>query len=446
MQTFDTASSSTELSIPSSIHQPTGRRGGWLVYGGLKGGHPPKKEPVFANSDSNESDDDIKSKCSFAESTDLSSEDTESVGESDSESSVGNESLKESEKCPKISFCNPLPTIYAQKKNNIMKTQFSVRCDCVNNCPEAVANLTSEAVEGIKAQFVGESLTETKNIILAHLKTQSDMLETDNDGFFYKGHAYCGEAFSKLTGISRYILRKIQEAHMQGMKKFVHNNSLITKSSPRKVNAICWFKVYCTIYGQRAPDDIMVVLPSWLDVTTVFEMYKQENPIEKEQIKYSTFCNMLNKDFGPRRRDRSLPRVRFSKYSSHSVCSDCFDLNAFQRTCRTQNDIDLCRALKFKHRERFSKQQRCITSMRHLSQTFPDQHFSIFMDSMDNQKSHIPRFIEKTKKLANFYKLPSKVTGCILYSSHYPLNRKIKMFINFDQYEQGKAFIIVSSV
>ena len=52
---------------------------------------------------------------------------------------------------------------------------------------------------------------------------------------------------------------------------------------------------------------------------------------------------------------------------------------------------------------------------------------------MDNAKSNLPRFKEKSKKLANFYKLPSKITGAIIFSSKYPLNRKVKMFVNFDQ-------------
>ena len=181
----------------------------------------------------------------------------------------------------------------------------------------------------------------------------------------------------------------------------------------------------------------MVVLPSFLNVTSVFEMYKEENLIKRDQIKFSTFCMMVKTDFGTKRADRSLPRVRFSKYSSHSQCSICSDLDAFQRTCRGKINIDLCRVLKFKHKERFSNQQKCITSMRMLSQTLPDQFLSIFIDGMDNQKSHIPHFRQKTKNLANFYKLPSKITGCILYSSHYPLKRKVKMYINFDQFEQG---------
>ena len=406
--------------------QSCARRGGWNVHGGLFGGspHSPNPGPVFANSDSNESEDSSK-KCF--------------VGDTDSSDDSDSELCSDSVHVRMNLGCDPLPTIYAENKiEKIKVSKFSVKCECENKCDEAAINLTDDVVIQMKAKFVGESLTKTKNLLLSHLKAQSDILDTVENGFYYGGHSFCLAVFSKLTGISPYILRKVQEAHKQGLIRFVHNNSRMPKNSPRKVNAICWFKSFCQIYGQRAPDVILVVLPSWLDIITVFDMYKQENPVKSEQIKYSTFAKMMKTDFGPRRPDRSLPRVRFSKWSSHSVCTDCYDLDAFQRTCRTEKDINLCRALKYKHRERYSKQQMCITSMRHLSQTFPEQHFSLFIDSMDNMKSHIPRLMEKTKKLANFWKLPSKITGCILYSSHYPMNRKIKMYINFDQFEQGE--------
>merc|ERR1719318_34743 len=40
------------------------------------------------------------------------------------------------------------------------------------------------------------------------------------------------------------------------------------------------------------------------------------------------------------------------------------------------------------------------------------------------------------------YKLPSKITGVIASSSLYSENRKVKMFINHDQFENGSNMII----
>ena len=427
---------SVESQISSTYLKQTGRRGGWNIIGGLSGGAPDPvevKKPLFANSDSNESEDSDAGTNLFAD----------SCGSSSGTEEEEDESRNVVVETDKVSCSIALSTIYATNKDDSKSCPVPLllhsKCDCNNKCEEAIINMEAAAKEDLKTRFEGLSLMERKNILLQHLRAQKDITGNVIDGFSYGGHVWCNSAFSKLTGISRYILRKMQEAHMQGMDKMVHANSLISKNSPRKVQAMCWFKAFCKVYGQRAPDDILVILPSFLNVTTVFNMYKEENPIEAEQIKFSAFCDMVKNDFGPKRKSRSLPRVRFSKFSSHSVCSTCSDLDAFQRTCRSQADIDLCQALKFKHKERFSAQQRCITSMRLLSQTLPDQYFSIFIDGMDNQKSLIPHFKEKTKNLANFYKLQSKITGCILYSSHYPTNRKVKMFINFDQYEQGKT-------
>ena len=105
-------------------------------------------------------------------------------------------------------------------------------------------------------------------------------------------------------------------------------------------------------------------------------------------------------------------------------------------------DIDLCKAPKFKHKERFGRQRLCINQIKQKSLSQPDQFLSLYLDGMDNSKSNIPRFREKSKKLANFFKLPSKITGAIISSGNYPLKRKIKMYLNFDQFEQGSNMIV----
>ena len=226
----------------------------------------------------------------------------------------------------------------------------------------------------LKCQFAEETLIGSKNKLLSYLKAQSNILQDSEQGFVYKGHPYCISAFSSLTGFSDYILRNVVNDQLRGVEKFSHGNRFVPKNCPRKVNAICWFKAFCDLYGQAAPDNVMTVLPSFLNVTTCFNMYRSENPVQTEQIKFSTFCWMVKREFGPRRKSKSLPWVRFSKHSSHSVCDTCTDLDKFQRTCRSQQDIDLCRALKYKHKERLGNQRKCISNLRQLSQTLPDQY------------------------------------------------------------------------
>ena len=410
-----------------------GRRGGWEVYGGLFGGHPdpPKPIPIFADPELNESSD-----------TDKLSEDedhAESLSEDEDHAEIS-ELLESKPKYLKFNCSARLPSILVENKmvgnsNDVNNIQI-VKCECDNNC-----NLAASKFD--KRMFEGETMTIRKNKLLGHLRTQRDIFgDCEMDGFYYGGHCYCVSAFSNLTCISVYLLKQIKEAHLQGLEKFEHANSFLLKVSPNKENAICWFKSFCEIYGQRAPDEVLIILPSWLNVTTIYEMYKCENVIKSERISFSTFCLMVKSEFGPKNKDRSTPRVRFSKHSSHSVCSICSDLNSFQRTCRSQDEINLCRALKMKHKERYATQRRCISDLRQISLTFPAQQFSIYLDSMDNHKSHIPRFLENTKNVANFYKLPSKITAGIIYSSHYSMNRKIRMFVNMEQYEQGSNMIV----
>ena len=55
------------------------------------------------------------------------------------------------------------------------------------------------------------------------------------------------------------------------------------------------------------------------------------------------------------------------------------------------------------------------------------------VDGMDNSKSYLPRFLEKTKANQGTERLPTKISGCIVYSGYYEHKRKILFYINHDQ-------------
>ena len=54
--------------------------------------------------------------------------------------------------------------------------------------------------------------------------------------------------------------------------------------------------------------------------------------------------------------------------------------------CRTQHELDFCNALKLKHKERYGAQRIQIEAMRNISERFPDEQMSIYIDGMDNSK------------------------------------------------------------
>ena len=66
----------------------------------------------------------------------------------------------------------------------------------------------------------------------------------------------------------------------------------------------------------------------------------------------------------------------------------------------------------------------------------------ILEDFMDNQKSYLPRFLEKTKENQGAERLSSKISGCIVYSGHYEQKRKCVFYIHHDQVISGCIFEI----
>lgn len=53
---------------------------------------------------------------------------------------------------------------------------------------------------------------------------------------------------------------------------------------------------------------------------------------------------------------------------------------------------------------------------------------------MNNRSSDIPRYLEISKDLVGTERLPSKITGVIIWSGHYLEKRKDLYFVNHDQF------------
>ena len=61
---------------------------------------------------------------------------------------------------------------------------------------------------------------------------------------------------------------------------------------------------------------------------------------------------------------------------------------------------------------------------------------------MANEKSTLPRYVEKTKGLAGLKTLKTKITGAILNSSMYQDGRKTIIYINHDEFENGSNKVV----
>ena len=55
------------------------------------------------------------------------------------------------------------------------------------------------------------------------------------------------------------------------------------------------------------------------------------------------------------------------------------------------------------------------------------------LDAMDNSKSYVPRTLENAKDLVGADRLPSKISGVLMYSGLYKDGRSVHFYTNHDQ-------------
>ena len=258
--------------------------------------------------------------------------------------------------------------------------------DCKNNCNIQSQSLTAENLQKLK-MFKKQSTIETKNNLLEYLWAQDCILPDDKDGFVFGGFLYCLRSFAKLTNVSVFILRQVTDRFDQGIRcKFVHQSQDSVKLNAKSVQFMAWFQGFSKTYGQEAPDKNLISLPSFLTKRNVWEIYQEECVDPFHLIGYSTAVKLMKYQFGAFRENRTLPNVRFSRYSTHSTCDTCVDLELFQRSCKTQQELDICNGLKIKHKEKYGAQRIQIEATRNISQRLPEEQLSLYIDGMDNNK------------------------------------------------------------
>ena len=224
---------------------------------------------------------------------------------------------------------------------------------------------------------------DIKNELLWHLRSQQRM-GLITSGFWFGGNFMCRKYFSEVSGVSQYILAQVMEDHESGLVQYEHGNNGTAQFSVAATGFICWMRSFSNLYGQSAPDTQVKVLPSWLKIKDLFEIYCDE--VEEPKVKSSTFYHLFEKCFGCYREDKTLPHIRLSAWSTHSRCDQCIALNRYQRSCRTEESLAHAKSLKMTHRECYGRARIYIESLRHLALDFP--HSRLFIQIDDMGKGH----------------------------------------------------------
>ena len=313
---------------------------------------------------------------------------------------------------------------------------------CKFMCYKVIRNWSDEDMQALRIDFKADKIIDVKRKLLYHLIVQDRVNMKETMFYKLKGLEFCDEFFAHLIGCSSvHIVSRVRKDFLSGTRFYMHGNSGSLKASSASVlTAISWLKCFSECYGQYSPEENVTVLCYWLSKQLLYKMYLDETV--GVHISQSAFYELFSSTFGPNRIDKTLPWIRISKYSTHSVCKICVALNTHRRQCKTEAELQANIDAKNKHRENFGQARRKIEEIKQLALSFPHDHLFIQIDSMDNSKSYLPRYLENSKDQIQKERLPTKITGCTMYSSLYNDNRKVLFYLNHDIFENASNMII----
>ena len=287
-------------------------------------------------------------------------------------------------------------------KQNLEEVPVSFFCDiektrkcskyCTNDCSIAVSSWSSDKMKNVKKMFRSEeSSCETKNKLLRHLKSQFN-IGAPTDAYRVHGQSFCLKFFSFLTDISEHMVKSVLIDFWKGYSEYSHGNKgKIKNLTVATTSFICWLRQFSETYGQFSPETNTTVLSYWLNKQVLFNMYRDETC--GPYLSLSAFYQNFKTHFSFNRADKTLPHVRISKYSSHSICNQCVALNNNRRQAKSEAELQIARDLENQHKVIFGGARRSIQEIKQSSLSFPADNLFIQVNFL--------RFLKKGGKNAN---------------------------------------------
>ena len=257
---------------------------------------------------------------------------------------------------------------FEQAENDKLCSKF-----CSYECHKILKDWAPETVKQMGTLFRSEKgITETKSNLLRHLQSQSNIgVVTDS----YRVHcqSFCLKFFASLTNISEFIVKSVIVEFWKGRSLYKHGNEGSLKHlTVATTNFICWLKQFSEAYGQYAPDTNTTVLSYWLNKQYLFNLYLDETTAPHLSI--AAFYQNFKIHFGFNRSDKILPHVIISKYSSHSICTQCVALNNNRRQARTETELRQATDLRNQHKMVFGEARRTIQEIKQSAISFPEDN------------------------------------------------------------------------
>ena len=246
---------------------------------------------------------------------------------------------------------------------------------CLFDCYKVWNTWIQEDKDAILSIFTGKTKLKTKNKLISHLAAQGH-LGIETDCYVVKSQKFCIQSLSHISGISEYLLKLVMKDYWRGIRLYDHGNKEIFKQpSVATISFIGWLRQFLEHYGQNSPDEELIILPYWLKGKALYNIYVKE--VAKPRVALRTFYNHLDTYFGPQRIDKSLPRMRISQYSSHSVCDTCAALQIKRQECISEAELNLVRGLINQHQLEFSSARQAVEGIKNRALDFAEDNLFI---------------------------------------------------------------------
>ena len=393
--------------------------------------------PFFAG----QSDESIDSIDLYEQSTELKdSGEQYTLPDSDDECVAPFESIKHKKsETADIDFSDPA------ELTKPVDQQCSKYCD--NKCGQLKTSVTFMCeMSSIRAKYVNLSRLDKRNLLVAQLSHQ-DQFGLSVNAYYVKTEPLCVKFFSEVSGVSVRVLTSVIVDFAKGLDRYSHGLENTRKMSPEMLRFVSWAVSFAKIHGEHSPDDNGVIaLPSFLTKSKLYQYYS--DAVGNKRLALSTFYQALGSKFGRQRDDVSLPCIIIPKDSDHCKCNECLAIKKFKRSAKTELQISVADKLLQIHLDVCARERMHVWSLFQRAVDFKHEHLGIQFDDMDQTKTNIPKFAERSKSLQNFNQLKTHCTGVIVHSGLYPENRSVQFYLNNDQFEQGgsKSVTIIHDI
>ncbi|XP_066302145.1 uncharacterized protein [Branchiostoma lanceolatum] len=286
---------------------------------------------------------------------------------------------------------------------------FFTDCHCGRDCCERLGQVN---IYDCRKQFWDQSRDQQREYIRkamdhADRRHESGTRSKDYD-FSIKGFAVCWKAWCLAYGVSKSRYYRELEAHRNSWVFTPDQRVGMTYPSRRYLTAKVWLETMAAKIGDKMPDSTTVHLPHCLTMEDVFNLYKEDHEARvPAPLGRSQFFKMWRKE---------LPDIKIPKPSDNfAKCTTCQQLKANIQKARSKNRAE---ELKLARKEHLLKQKNERAKYyKHIrkAQDQPQKYISIILDGMDQKKTAIPHYAEKTKDDGQ-HQLGTHVTGAIAHS------------------------------